>query len=594
MMDVLAETHPLSPHTGLFDGFIPCARILGRRRTMSRRIVRPSLLFALLLVLSLSSPCTVVSTPVLDPPMVVVPQAIDHCPQLDPPSGNIVNVSTEAELVNAVGTASSGDVILIADGTYDLYSGDEMWIDESNVELRSASGNREAVILDGHYDATEIVTIAASDVVIANLTLRRAKAHPIHVVSLAGAHTLGTLIYNVHIVDPREQAIKINPAASGYYVDDGTVACSHIELTDVGRPHVQPVPGGCYTGGVDAHQAMGWTIRDNVIEGFWCNTGLSEHGIHMWVSCNGTVVERNVLRNNARGIGFGMHSSDPGGVRAYAPDPCPSALGGYVDHYGGIIRNNFIFADDSGLFASPDGFDSGISMWQACGAWVVHNTVVSTQQPAASSIEWRFDNTDIDLVNNLVSYRLWDRGGTGRQSNNLEYQPLSLFVDGSGGDLHLLDTATAAIDQGAAVSAGLCDDDIDGDTRPVGSAPDVGADEYRLAVPDAVTDLRVTQAVNSTATLTATLQWTAPTDAMTTTLRFSYSPITTEGVWSGAMTLTDTLPGGDEVYTATVSFEGGTAYFCLKTANDSGFSDLSNNAVWPRFDAFLPSVLKAY
>jgi len=43
------------------------------------------------------------------------------------------------------------------------------------------------------------------------------------------------------------------------------------------------------------------------------------------------------------------------------------------------------------------------------------------------------------------------------------------------------------------------------------------------AVPDAVTDLRVTQAVTSTTTLTATLRWTAPTDAVTTTLRFSLS-----------------------------------------------------------------------
>jgi hypothetical protein len=494
-------------------------------------------------------------------------------------------------LIAAANSASSGDTILIADGTYTFGSGDYLRITASNVTIRSASGNRDAVVIDGNYQATELIQIVASDVTIADLTLREAYDHPIHVMSTSSSHTLNARIYNVHIIDPGQQAIKINPYQQYnalYFIDDGEVACSHIELTDTGRPHIRD---NCYTGGIDAHQAMGWTIRDNVIEGFWCDTGLAEHAIHMWKSCRDTLVERNVLRNNARGVGFGMDSYNSN-LRTYAPDPCPSAGGGYIDHYGGIIRNNFVFANDSGLFASGEGFDSGVSLWQACGAWVVHNTVVSTQQPRASSIEWRFDNTDIDLVNNLVSYRLWDRGGTDRQSNNLEYQPLGLFVGGSGGDLHLLDTATVAIDQGAAVAAGLCDDDIDGDVRPFGSGRDIGADEYRPAVPDAVTDLRVTQAVTSTTILTATLQWTAPTDAVTTTLRYSASPIATEGAWSGATELTDTLPGGDEIYTATVPFAGSTVYFALKTANDVGFSELSNNAFWPRFDVFLPLVSK--
>jgi hypothetical protein len=554
---------------------------------MSHRIVRLLLPLVLVLLFSFSSP-----SPAISVPSSVVSQASDHCPPLDPPppGHTVIDVSSKADLIYQANNASSETTIRIADGTYTFADGDYIRITASNVTIRSASGNRDAVVIDGNYEADELIQIVASGVTIADLTLREACNHPIHVMSTSSSHTLDTWIYNVHIIDPGQQAIKINPYQQYnalYFIDDGEVACSHIELTTTGRSHIRD---GCYTGGVDAHQAMGWTIRDNVIEGFWCDTGLSEHAVHMWRSCRDTVVERNVLRNNARGVGFGM-DEDGTGVRTYPDNPCP---GGYVDHYGGIIRNNFIFANDSGLFASPDGFDSGISLWQACGAWVVHNTVVSTQQPEASSIEWRFDNTDVDLVNNLVSYRLWDRGGTDRQSHNLEYQPLSLFVDGSSGDLHLLETATAAIDQGATVAVGLCDDDIDGDMRPFGSAPDVGADEYRPAVPDAVTDLRVTQAVTSTTTLTATLQWTAPTDAVTTTLRYSLSPITTEGAWGSAVTLTDTLPGGDEAYTATISFEGGTAYFCLKTANDVGFSELSNNAFWPRFDVFLPLVLRNF
>ena len=63
------------------------------------------------------------------------------------------------------------------------------------------------------------------------------------------------------------------------------------------------------------------------------------------------------------------------------------------------------------------------------------------------------------------------------QAGNLENAQLSLFADGSNGDLHLASSATEAIDQGAAVAAGLCDDDIDGEPRD--SSPDIGADEVQ-------------------------------------------------------------------------------------------------------------------
>jgi hypothetical protein len=240
-------------------------------------------------------------------------------------------------------------------------------------------------------------------------------------------------------------------------------------LTDTGRPYIR---NNCYTGGVDAHQAEGWVIRDNLVEGFWCSFGLSEHGIHLWRGCRDTLVERNVLKENARGIGFGLAES--GTARTYSDNPCSTANGGYVDHYGGIIRNNFVFASDSGLFASEYGFDCGICLWQACGAQIFNNTVASTQAPF-SSIEWRFDNTNVELRNNLVSHNLRDRGGVSVLSNNLENAPLSLFVDGANGDLHLLSTAASAIDLATTLTA--VTDDVDGDTRPYGPAPDIGADE---------------------------------------------------------------------------------------------------------------------
>jgi len=53
----------------------------------------------------------------------------------------------------------------------------------------------------------------------------------------------------------------------------------------------------------------------------------------------------------------------------------------------------------------------------------------------------------------------------------------SWFVDAANGNLHLRPTAVEAIDQAEGLSG--VTDDYDGDSRPFGTAPDVGGDEYR-------------------------------------------------------------------------------------------------------------------
>ena len=399
--------------------------------------------------------------------------ATDYCPPLDAPTGNTVTADSAAEIWTAVNTAVEGDTIYIADGTYNLAAqGYYIWIDTPGVTLRSLSGDRDAVVLDNNYQGTETITILASDVTVADITVKRARTHPIHVVSTGTADTLRTKIYNVRIVDPGQQAIKINPGSDTYFPDYGEVACCEIELTSAGRAQVLAINGSCYTGGVDGHKSMGWTIRDNTIKGFWCSTGLSEHGVHFWTGSRDTVVERNRFVDNARAVGFGLNYS--GDARTYDDDPCPDAEG-YVGHYGGVIRNNFVFASDAGLFSSDDGADTGFALWQACGVDIVHNSLAFASNPF-SAIEYRFDNTYANIVNNLATYAIMDRGGHATLDSNLTYQPLSIFVDGSGGDLHLDETSSAAIDQGADVEGGLCDDDIDGDLRPSGSR-DIGADE---------------------------------------------------------------------------------------------------------------------
>lgn len=407
---------------------------------------------------------------------VAVPQP--GCAPLPPPAGEVIDVDPTAadELRAIVAGAASGTTILLADGFYDLAGGDgshRLSFETPGVTLRAASGERDAVILDGGYVTRELVSILASDVTVADLTLMRAFDHPLHLSGTPGNPITGVLLHNLRIVDPGQQAVKINPIDDGY-VDDGVIECSSIELTDAGRAEIRD---SCYTGGVDAHQAWGWVVRRNRIAGFWCDDGLSEHAVHFWKGSRDTVVEENVIVDCARGIGFGLGSS--GVSRTYPDDPYPGV--GYLGHIDGMARNNFVAAADPRLFAAPDGFDTGIGLEQARGARVLHNTVASTSAPRSSSIEWRFDNTLVEIANNLASDRLLARdGASATLAGNIDFCPLTWLADVGAGDLHLTAAAAGAVDAGVPLAPGLADFDIDVEVRD--ARPDVGADEVGGAI----------------------------------------------------------------------------------------------------------------
>jgi hypothetical protein len=158
--------------------------------------------------------------------------------------------------------------------------------------------------------------------------------------------------------------------------------------------------------------------------------------------------------------------------------------------------------------------------------------------------------------------------------------------------LHLLASASAAIDQGVALPAGLCDNDIDGDPRPLGLAPDIGADEFRSTGPTEVNDLRVRQASQDAGQLVVSLQWTPPAQANLLTLRYSNAPVVNSN-WESASPLSGDLPGITSAFTTTIAYNGGTVFFALRSQGDGGeWSPVSNNAFWPQKRLFLPHLLR--
>ncbi len=369
-------------------------------------------------------------------------------------------VHSVSQLVNAVNdTQHGGDrTILIADGNYQL-DGAYLRIAVDSVTVRSQSGKRENVILDGNYHTTEIFQIVASNVTIADLTLQRAYDHPVHVMATSSNGVENTLISNLHIIDPGQQAIKINPdAGRTHFVNNGRITGTLIELTAAGRANVWDRNGSCYTGGVDAHQAANWIVEDNEIRGFWCSDGLSEHGVHFWSSSSNTLVQRNLIVDCDRGIGFGLGSSS---------------------HSGGIIRNNMIYH-------GPDhgNSDVGIGLESANGAQVYNNTIFH-EHGYANAIEYRFpESNNLIIVNNLTNRVIASRNG-GEDvdvSNNVTNAVASWFVDVLTGNLHLRGERSGVANVATAIS-GLVDD-FDKQPRPQGAGFDIGADEYTHDVPD--------------------------------------------------------------------------------------------------------------
>jgi len=391
----------------------------------------------------------------------------NHCPPLYPASGNTVTVSTATELTNAINSAAADTTILLNDGTYNVR---DLQLDTSGLTLRSVSGNRDTVILDGEYQGGSILNVRADHVTIADLTIKRSWYHPIHVGG--GGHYVK--IYNVKIIDGKEQFIKVNPNG-GQHNDYGEVACSHLELTPVGRQYIHnnPTPGyPCYTGGLDLHQSWGWIVRDNTIKDIYCtNGGLAEHAIHFWQTNRDSIVERNTIVNCARGIGFGLGSQ--GNDRIYPDDPLAGngVDPAIVDHIGGMIRNNFIFSDTTE-------YDTGIGLEAAWNVTVAHNTIYGKAGNSwNSAIDTRFAASNPVLVNNLYYPKTTVRNsGTPTEINNV-LATAGMFIDMDNADLHLTQGASV-IDQGTAGHATV---DNDGNLRD--SQPDIGADEYGSHTP---------------------------------------------------------------------------------------------------------------
>jgi len=384
---------------------------------------------------------------------------------LPPPSGTVINVSTLAQLQNAVTSIASNTTIVIAPGTYSLTA--PLYINGSftNVGIRGASGNRDDVVLigkgmsapnDGGVPFGIWVGGNVRGVTIANLTIRDVYNHPI----ILNAGTQSPLIHNVRLVNAGQQFVKSNPDGAGGGVDDGIVEYSIIEYDTTSRDD--------YTNGVDVHTGDNWIVRHNLFRNIRAPQGqLAGPAILMWNGSTNSIIDGNTFVDCQREISMGLIERTPN------------------DHTGGTVRNNFIYRNVPG--------DVAIYIADSPDTQVLHNTIlISHTYP--NPIEYRFANTTgVQILNNVLDGVIAARdGATATVAGNYANATGALFVNAAAGDLHLLPTATAVLNKVTTVPVNAATD-WDGDTRPNGAA-DIGADEYQSgssALPDVPKNVRV-------------------------------------------------------------------------------------------------------
>ena len=456
-------------------------------------------------------------------------RAATAVPSLPPPSGAVVTVSTEPQLQSAIRQLASNTTILIAPGTYQLTS--TLYINGAytNVAIRGSADDRDSVVLKGpgmnvaaYGEAPYGIWTGGNvqGITIANLTIRDFYYHPI----IFNAGTQRPRVYNVHLIDAGQQFVKSNPDGAGGGVNDGVVEYSVIEYTTTARDS--------YVNGVDVHTGANWIVRDNVFRNLVAPPGgLAGPALLMWNHSSNTIAERNLFINCSRGISYGLQAAG-------------------FDHSGGIIRNNMIFRG-----AGQPG-DVGIMVADSPNTQVLNNTVFLSGT-YGTPIEYRFAGTqNVVIGNNLLDGAIWARdGATGVEAGNLAGAQASMFVDAAAGDLHLVASATSAIDRG--LNSPAVTSDFDGQVRPQGSAYDIGADEFGATATAYRIGGRVADA-NGAAVASATVS-----------LSGSQSQSTTSDA-TGSYAFSSLAAGG--TYTVTPSKSGYTF-----TPTDAFFSGLGAN-----------------
>jgi hypothetical protein len=409
-----------------------------------------------------------------------VAAAPGEAPPLPVTGTRIVNVSTEPQLQSAMGNLQHGDTILLANGNYPLTQ--SLYVNgRHNVTIRGTAGSTNVVLAGrgmdnpNHNGVPFGIWSNSTNTTIAHLTLRDTWDNTI--IFNSGAQS--PRVYCVRLINSGSQFIKANPTDvnAGAGVNHGVVEYCWFEYT--GSPPADHGAGVGYFNGISAHAAKNWVVRGNLFRNLHNPDGTAydwNPAVLFWRNSTNTVTEQNTFINVDRAVAYGLENSTS-----------------YRDHAGGVIRNNFVYLAPGLMSASRKaGSDGSIIAWNSPGTQVDHNTLLLNGN-VFFAVQFRFTTTsNCTARNNLTDAPVHLRdSATAILSGNLLTATPAMFVNPTAGDLHLVVSATNAIDKAPALLT--VTNDFDGERRPRGAAADIGADEFSTNAPPRIASLVISE-----------------------------------------------------------------------------------------------------
>ncbi|MES2466432.1 MAG: right-handed parallel beta-helix repeat-containing protein [Verrucomicrobiota bacterium] len=371
-------------------------------------------------------------------------------------SRGVVRVSKVEELFRALETAKPNSMVLIADGHYSITR--PLQISTSGLNLRSASGQRGGVVLDGGGSLGEGIRITGcTGVTIADLTLENIRWNGIKIDSETGVQQ--ATIYNCVLHNIWQRGIKgvmVPLERRGSASPSGCVIRYCLFYNDRAKRYVDDPADtpenfqGNYIGGIDAMYVRGWTISDNVFIGLQGRTQEGRGAIFLWQDSRDCRVERNIIVDCDAGISLGNPQ------RAEADQIHCSRF---------LVRNNFLTrVPENGIFAAYT---------RDCK--ILHNTIYDPESSRGRLIRVFSDNAGLSVMNNLViGPPLSNQSGAPLALHTNVVVPKLELLDPLTGNLHLTRLSSEAIGHVGPVPE--VEEDID--RVPRGSRPNAGAHDW--------------------------------------------------------------------------------------------------------------------